>query len=178
MTPGSWVAEDPGRLTRRLDVEVGQERVGEGAVSGVGVAARDVDVASAGAVISNARRLASLTPRAGRSREGGFRQGGFPPAVEDREQPFERARVGHVHALGGGRLGRQDQQQASLARGVRSARPDLHAHPLARRAAVVVDDAVDRPSGDVAAELGREQSLRPVGILVPCRAQRGKTRRA
>ena len=59
-------------------------------------------------------------PQAGRSRRGGFRPGGFPPAVEDREQPFERPRTGRVHALGGGGrvLGRHDQLQASLARGL------------------------------------------------------------
>ena len=57
--------------------------------------------------ISSARRLASLTPRAGRSRRGGFRQGGFPPAVENREEPFERPRAGRVRALGGGRVLRQ-----------------------------------------------------------------------
>ena len=111
------MTEDPGRLARRLDVEVGQERVGDGAVTGVGVAARNVDVAPGGAAISSARRLASPMPHAGRSRRGGFREGGFPPAVEDREHPFERPRAGRVHALGG-RLGRQDQQRASLARGL------------------------------------------------------------
>ena len=106
--PGVAVTEERGRLARRLGVEVGQEHVGEGAVTGVGDAARDVDVASAGArTISSARRLASLTPQAGRSRRGGFRQGGFPPAVENREEPFERPRAGRVRALGGGRVLRQ-----------------------------------------------------------------------
>ncbi len=68
--------------------------------------------------ISSARPLASLVPRAGRSRRAGFRPGAFPPAVENGEQLLERLRAGHVHTLGGGRvLGRHDLQQASLARG-------------------------------------------------------------
>ena len=183
--------------------------MGDRGATGAGVvAAREVECAPAGAAISSTRMLASLMVRAGLPRRGGFRQGGFPLAVETREQPFERSRAGCVHALGGGSLGRQDQQQASLARGlpyragrapagaprsaravgsegsssptvmvfssrpcgssrstrglrgplrpprgVRSPRPDLHAHPLVRR--VVDDDAVDRPSGGLAAEPGR-----------------------
>ena len=79
--------------------------------------AGDVDVARAGAAISSARGLSSLTPHAGRSRRGGFRQGGFLPALEDREQPVERPRAGCVHARGGDfALGRYDQLLASRAR--------------------------------------------------------------
>ena len=108
---------DRGRLARRLGVEVGQEHVGEGAEAGRWAKApkrgwkssQPATWMSCGPAptISSARRLASLTPRAGRSRRGGFRQGGFPPAVENREEPFERPRAGRVRALGGGRVLRQ-----------------------------------------------------------------------
>ena len=178
--------------------------------------------------ISSARRLTSLTPRAGRSR-----QDGFPPAVEHREQSFEHPRaVVCMHSAAAvssaGTISSRLRSRAAtpiaaaaneptrrvprvrwdrglelsdrdglidptlrqlpvgpraprsrrLQRRVRSARPDLHAHSLVRRVAVVVDAAVDRPSGGLAAELGRDQSLRPVGLVAGCRAQCGKNKGA
>ena len=90
--------------------------------------------------ISSARRLASLTPRVGRLLRGGIRPAGFPPAIEDREQTFERPPSGRVRALGGDRvLGRHDQLQASLARGshYRGGRARA-APPRSARAVVVV----------------------------------------
>ena len=74
--------------------------LGDRAVTGVGiVAAGDVDVASAGARDLK-RSQGGLAHAPGRPlAPGRVPPGGFPPAVEDREQPFECPRTGRVHAL-------------------------------------------------------------------------------
>ena len=94
---GSW------SLAGRLDAEFGQARLAELGVTEAGVSARDVYVASAGAAISSARRLASLAPSAGRSRRGGVRQSGFPPAVEYRVK--KAVLEGDLHAAAGDAFG-------------------------------------------------------------------------